>query len=95
MTSLESLRNVLEQVHTTARDRRDAGGLSDDELDELNSFAEGVEKLVLKLSARDPAMPKRNLLGDLMRLHGRCTGPLEPFRSGIEEAMSVVETLTN
>ena len=95
MTSLESLRNVLEQVHTTARDRRDAGGLSDDELDELNSFAEGVEKLVLKLSAQDPAIPKRNLFGDLMQLHGRCTGPLEPYRGGMEKALSVVETLTH
>ena len=95
MTSLESLRNVLEQVHTAARDRQDPGNLADDELDELNSFVDGVEKLVLKLSAQDPAIPKRNLFGDLMQLHGRCTGSLEPFRGGIEEALSVVETLTN
>ena len=94
MTSHESLRNILEQVHTAARDRRDAGDLSGDELDELSAFADDLERLVLKLSAQDPAIPKRNLFGDLMQLHGRCTGPLEPFRSGMEEALSVVETLT-
>ena len=94
MATHESLRNVLQQVHSASRERIDAGDVSGEELDALTCFADDVGKLVAKLGAQDPAIPKRNLFQNLMELHGRCLGPLEQFRVRIEEALSVVETLT-
>jgi hypothetical protein len=94
MATYESIAHILTQVTTAGKQSIGNGNVSDDDLDALRSFLSDVENLITRLREQVPAVDNAALFKDLMELHRRCTGPLQPFRGWIEDALSVVETLT-
>ncbi len=94
MSAHESIRHILKQVAAAGKQAIDAGDASAEHLDVLRSFTSEVEKAVAKLDKPAAAINKQVLFQDLLDIHGRCTGPLERFRGQVEDALSLVETIT-
>ena len=94
MATYESIAHILTQVTAAGNQPVDRGDVSGEDLDALRSFTNDVQDLITRLRKQAPVVDNASLFKDLMDLHRRCTGPLQSFRGWIEDALSVVETLT-
>jgi len=94
MATHESIALILTQVTRSGKQSIDKGDVSGEDLAALRAFTSDVENLIVRLRKQAPVVNGATLFKDLMDLHRRCTGPLQRFRGWIEDALSVVETLT-